>query len=461
MDLVRQLNQAFVNVADKVSPAVVVINVVTKPNSQSSEFDDVEEDGSFESLPPGFWRRFHEQFRQDNEKSYGQGSGVLIRPNGYILTSRHVVEDAESVEVRLKDGRTFKAVVRGVDPQSDVAVIKIDATGLPVARFADSAKTRVGEFAIAIGAPFSLDYSVTYGHVSAKSRSNLMQGYEAISMDQDFIQTDANINPGNSGGPLVNIDGEIIGINTMIRGLRTGIGFAIPSNLAREVSEQLITDGRFRRAWLGIGIRGYRESPELHQYIRGIQDGVLVASIQRDGPAGKSDLQVSDVILAVDGKPVGTPQELRSEIRGKKIDSPVTLEVFRDGRRLKVKVSPGEWVQPTRTTVVASKKPSTDQQPAKEPAKVGITVQELTPELAQKFNVPERSGVLISAVDKHSAAALRGLCPGDVITSVNRRPTFSQKQFEDALKAASLSKGILLNVIGSQAVRFEILKSTE
>src|SRR5881628_3792343 len=167
-----------------------------------------------------------------------------------------------------------------MDPQSDVAVIKIDAKGLPTATLADSNKTRVGEFAIAIGAPFSLDYSVTFGHVSAKNRSDIVTGFERLTMDQDFIQTDANINPGNSGGPLVNIEGEVIGINTLIKGLRTGIGFAIPVNLVREVSEKLITEGKYVRAWLGVAIQALRENPEYRDLVTGITDGVIVTQIQ-------------------------------------------------------------------------------------------------------------------------------------------------------------------------------------
>ena len=248
-------------------------------------------------LPPEF-RRFFQQAPQ--EKQTGQGSGIIIRDDGYILTNRHVVEDAEKIEVRLKDGRTFKATVRGVDSPSDVAVIKIDAENLPVARLADSAKTRVGEFAIAIGAPFALDYSVTFGHVSAKDRSNVITDdpEKATLIDQSFIQTDANINPGNSGGPLVNIDGEVIGINTLIRGLHTGIGFAIPSNLAREVADKLITDGKFPApGWASsiVALNGYTGFTTLCPACR---DGVVVREIYRTAPPPNRDLKVADVITA-------------------------------------------------------------------------------------------------------------------------------------------------------------------
>src|SRR6266581_4562879 len=269
LELARQLNLAFVEVAEKVSPTVVVINVVQKPSASSQ---DDEEDVPYDTVPREFRRFFRRQSQeQAPEKSRGQGSGVIIRPDGHILTNSHVVEDAETIEVRLQDGRTFKAKVRGVDPQSDVAVIKIDAKGLPIATLADSSKTRVGEFAIAIGAPFSLDYSVTFGHVSAKGR-HVISGDEGAAMDQDFIQTDANINPGNSGGPLVNIDGEVIGVNALIRGLRTGIGFAIPSNLAREISDKLIADGKITRAWLGVGIRSLSDYTEFRDTVKGVDD---------------------------------------------------------------------------------------------------------------------------------------------------------------------------------------------
>src|SRR6266446_3719922 len=262
LELARQLNQAFVEVAEKVSPSVVVINVVQKPTASTTSDD---EEIPFDAIPREFRRFFHRQSEDTPpEKSQGQGSGIIIRDDGYILTNSHVVEDAESIEVRLQDGRTFKATVRGVDQQSDVAVVKIEAKSLPVAVLGDSTKTRVGEFAIAIGAPFNLDYSVTYGHVSAKGRSNVILGDAGASMDQDFIQTDANINPGNSGGPLVNINGEVIGVNTLIRGLHTGIGFAIPSSLAKEVSEKLIAEGKFTRLWLGIGTRAVRDTPDFH-----------------------------------------------------------------------------------------------------------------------------------------------------------------------------------------------------
>src|SRR5436190_17990639 len=262
--LARQLNMAFTEVPEKVSPSVVVLTVHQKFNTN-------EDDSSpLDSLTPEL-RRY---FRERQIEIPAQGSGVIIRDDGYILTNGHVVEDADKIEVRLHDGRKYIGKVRGVDTKSDVAVVKIEETNLPAAKLADSTRTKVGEFAIAIGAPFSLDYTVTFGHVSAKSRSDIVTEAGSGLVDQDFIQTDALINPGNSGGPLVNIDGEVIGINTLIRGMHTGIGFAIPSSLAREVSDQLVKEGKFTRAMLGARLRSFREDPELRGSVKNLNDGV-------------------------------------------------------------------------------------------------------------------------------------------------------------------------------------------
>ena len=450
--LARQLNQAFIEVAEKVSPSVVVITVVEKPTAVTA---DDEEDESSDSVPRDFWRRFHRQFKDvPMEKSQGQGSGIIIRDNGYILTNRHVVEEAESIEVRLQDGRTFKAKVRGMDPQSDVAVLKIDAKGLPTATFADSNKTRVGEFAIAIGAPFRLDYSVTFGHVSAKSRSDVVPPNDGgAMMDQDFIQTDANINPGNRGGPLVNIEGEVIGINSLIRGLRTGIGFAIPSSLAKEVSDQLIAEGKFTRAWLGVEIRTLRDDEDFRELIKGPTDGVVVHSVLPNGPAAKSDLKPTDIIIAVDGHPVATAQQLRGEIRSKKIGKQVMLDVFRQGKAIQVKVSPGETVEPTK--VANAKREATAESDSN---KLGVTVHALTHELASQFGVEPKEGVIIMSVEQGMPADMKGLKAGDVITSINQQSVTTSKEFREALRKADLKKGIIVNVISGKTARFEVLK---
>jgi len=446
--LAKQLNNAFVAVAEKVSPAVVVITVTQKAGVAVDE-DEEEEDGVF---PRDFRRYFH---RPRTERSLGQGSGIIIREDGFILTNGHVLEDAETVDVRLKDGRSFKAKIRGIDPLSDVAVIQIEAQKLPTATLADSNKTRVGEFAIAIGAPFSLDYSVTFGHVSAKGRSNVVEGKEGESMDQDFIQTDANINPGNSGGPLVNIDGEVIGINTLIRGLRTGIGFAIPSSLAKEVSDELILSGKFPRVWLGIKIQSFRDNPEINRVIKGIEDGVVVNAVLTDGPAAKSDLHAGDIVTAVDGAPVSTPQQLRGEIRHKRAGQVVTLDVYRKDGSIQVKVSPGEWpLEPASAVARVKNNPSSEM--ASEG--LGLTIHALTREIADRFAVSMTEGVIVVGVEKNTVAARKGIKPGDIITAVDQKPVRNPKQFREALKKADLKKGIPINVVSGDTARFEVLK---
>ena len=468
LDLARQLNQAFVHVVEEVSPAVVVITVTQKASaSQRLDSGDGQDDGQdplFEQFKRFFRERQQEQPPQAPEKTTGQGSGIIIRSNGYILTNRHVVEDAEKIEVRLKDGRTFTAKIRGVDAPADVAVIKIDAQDLTVAKLADSSKTRVGEFAIAIGAPFALDYSVTFGHVSAKDRSNILtpsdMEHPSAMMDQNFIQTDANINPGNSGGPLINIDGEVIGINTLIRGLHTGIGFAIPINLAREVAEKLISEGKFTRSWLGISIRSLREYPEFRELVPGVQDGVVVREIIPTGPAAKSNLRAADVITAIDGKPVITEQQLKDEIRSKKVGHDIALEVFRKtkegGKQIKVIVKPGEWVEKNE---VASNTDSNSAEGGATGNPLGLSVKALTADQARKFNVDMTEGVIVTFVDKTGLAAQSGIQEGDIITSIDDHPILNSKQFHEAVKNVDTKKGAIIHLVSDGTAKFEILKA--
>jgi len=426
IELARQLNSAFVQVAEEVSPCVVVITVLQRADAALQGLDSQDE------IPP--------ELRQFLRRGFttGQGSGVIVREDGFILTNGHVVENAQRIDVRLKDGRTFRGTVRGVDVPSDVAVIKIEAKNLPVAKLADSAKTRVGEFAIAIGAPFALDYSVTFGHVSAKDRANVMDDPENPTLlDQSFIQTDANINPGNSGGPLVNIDGEVIGINTLIRGLRTGIGFAIPSNLAREISDKIITEGKYTRSWLGITIRGLREDPSYREMVSGVKDGVVVEEILADGPAAKSNLKPGDVITAVDGATVAAAQELKDDIRSKTPGSDVKLSVFRpvrnNGFQTNILVKPGEWkpAQPTPAQVVL--KPN---------GTIGSTNAGLH---VEPLHAPTRGlqGVYVAKVDTDSLADHADIAPGDIITSVGDLKVTSPSQLAEILKTADCGRQVI------------------
>jgi serine protease Do len=461
IDLARQINQVFIDVAEKASPAVVVVSVAHKANYVNPEEED---NPFFQLLPPNVRRQLEEQREklrkeQENQPRFhhepffdGQGSGVVIRKEGYILTNRHVVEGAERIRVRFRDGTVVSGEVRGVDAQSDVAVIKVDPAGkdLTVARLGDSDKTRVGEFAIAIGAPFELDYSVTFGHVSAKGRSRIIPDLTA---DQDFMQTDANINPGNSGGPLVNLEGEVIGINTLIRGMSTGIGFAIPINLAREVSEKLIADGKFVRAYLGVGIHSLNEDTEFRDVITGVKEGVVVTEIRTNSPARRSDLRVSDVITAVDGRPVGTAQQLKNEIRGKRIGSTVVLDVFRRGKQIKVDVKPEAW--PDDSVAALARTSPAQEDKAKS---LGLTVRPLTGELMEQFGVEKMEGVLVTEVERGSTAERKGIRAGDVITEVAWKPVTTVKQFQQAISGADLKKGVMIVFTTRGTSRVEVLR---
>ena len=297
-----------------------------------------------------------------------------MRADGYIYTNYHVLEGADRIDVKLKDGREFQAKVVGTDEKTDVAVIKIEATNLPVVQFADSDAVRVGQFAFAIGAPFKLDYTFTYGVISGKGRSKLLAtGGYSIS---DYLQTDASINPGNSGGPLCDIDGKVIGMNTLINGLNRGLGFAIPSNLANEIGQQLIAGHKIIRPWLGIRIESLGDDPSIRDLFKGLDKGVVVRTIEADAPAYKSDLRPFDVITQVDNSPVSTDTQLQREILKKRVGQNVELTVWRKGQTLKIPVTTGELPNDisrasNELTPPAPPKPEDSN-------KFGLQVQELT-----------------------------------------------------------------------------------
>lgn len=462
MEHARQLNQAFIEVSERASASVVVVNVTQKIELSGQQPD---EDSPFwDWMPREFRRQFEDRFRSEpgtprgtprrHPPVQGQGSGVVIREDGYILTNRHVVENAEKIKVRFKDGREYDAEVRGLDAQSDLAVLKINGNGLPASGFADSDKVRVGEFAIAIGAPFDLDYTVTIGHVSAKGRSRIVPD---PSMDQDFIQTDASINPGNSGGPLVNLDGEIIGINTMIRGLNTGIGFAIPSNLAKEVTDKLIAEGKYTRAWLGLEIRALSEDEDFRDSIKSVKEGVVVRGIRKDGPAAKSDLKLGDVITSVEGKKVTNANELRQAVRSQGVGTQVTLDIVRGDKPLKLEVKTAEW--PEEAQALAGRRPNAPESPAEDAsAKLGITVKAANQELAKEFDVEFAEGVIVTKVEADSLAAEKGVQAGDIITEINQESVSSLREYRAAIKDADVKKGVLLNLVRESVSRLVVLK---
>ncbi len=400
-----QLGMAFSRVAEQTSPSVVSIQVEAKRKGQSN----------------GFFFPFGEQ---DEGVQRGSGSGMILSSDGAVLTNNHVIENASRIEVTLQDGRHFPARVVGVDGATDLAVLRIEAKNLPAVRFADSDQSEVGQWVVAIGSPFGLDYTVTAGVLSAKGRGGL--GANEI---EDYLQTDASINPGNSGGPLVNLHGEVLGINTMIVGRASGIGFAIPSNLARRVSSELLATGDVKRAWIGIT---YQElTPELASSF-GMQRtrGALVNDLVPGGPAERSGIKTGDIILDIGGREVREGRDLLRAVLQHPVGAKVIVTVQRDG-------------QPQKLNLVTVERPNTDnpgrhgiKQPnAQQPAlQGGLNVVPLTPDIARRLSYAGSAGVVIASVAPGSMADRAGLMRGDLIEEVNRQAVQTPKQVMDGLR---------------------------
>jgi Do/DeqQ family serine protease len=437
-DIAHQLNDAYTAVYEKVAPAVVVVDVEknnrpSNPTNPSDGFDF-------------FFRGPHDESDQPDQS---EGSGFIVRSDGYIITNNHVIDGEDKIEVKLKDGRTLPAKVVGFDERTDVAVIKIDATGLPTVSFANSNDVKVGQIVCAIGTPYKFAYTFTTGVVSAKGRNELLPDkYE------DYIQTDAAINPGNSGGPLCDIDGNVIGMNTLIHGLNRGLGFAISSNLANQVSEQLITSGKIVRPWLGIIIESLNDQNKAEVF-KGVDKGVVVRTIQADTPAAKSDLRPADVITDVDNVPVATARELQDEILKKKVGAQVNLGVWRNGKKIIVSVTTEEL--PSDPSKLASN--DVPPPPSENVSSTfGVQVQEVTPELKQELGLKSDAGVVVTEVAANSPAAVADIQKGDVITEVGRNQITNIDSFQKAL-ADQKGKPNLLLLLDRKGVKtYSIVK---
>jgi S1-C subfamily serine protease len=345
------------------------------------------------------------------------------------------VQDAEKIDVRLRDGRVFSAKLIGADERTDIAVLKIAAKDLPTVEWADSDKLRVGELVCAIGTPFSQDYSFTVGWVSGKNRTNLLGPSSPTILYEDYIQTDALINPGNSGGPLFDVEGKIVGMNTLIHGLERGLAFAIPSSMLRNVSQQLMVSGKVQRPWLGIRIETLADNASLRTHLGAIEQGVLVDTIEADAPAYKSDLRPADVITEVDGVKVATAHDLQRLILTKAIGQPVKLTVWRAGSTLQISVAIGEL--PTDITKVANVAPSHDLPTPKAEA------------LGLKLRDAKAGGAQVVSVASNSPAAHADLAPDDVITGVESRSVNDAAGCVSAITTALVTKGnkgVLLNI---------------
>lgn len=432
---------SYASVVKKVQPSVVNISTTVVRKVRGSDV-------------PDFFEYFFGPGVRPPREQRGQslGSGVIVRPDGYLLTNAHVVEGATDIRVSLADKREFKATLIGSDPQTDIAVLKIDATGLPAIPFGDSSRAEVGDIVLAIGNPFGLGQTVTMGIIGATGRSGLnIEAYE------DFIQTDAAINPGNSGGALVNTKGELIGINTAIlsrSGGNQGIGFAVPVNLARHVMDQIIKNGKVVRGYMGAGIQDV--TAELAKGF-GLKEarGVAITQVEPDAPASKAGLRAGDIVLALNGVPVNSANELRLKISSTPPGTTVKLRVLReDGTTAELPVT---LAQLPGSEERAAAGPSS--RGAKSGSIDGVEVEEITPQLARQLRLPRGiTGVVVTDVDPDSAAAQAGLRPGDVIQRINRQPVESMADFK-RLVSQGAGKPLLLLVNRGGRTAFLVIEA--
>ena len=449
MEYLEQANRAFIKIVNQAKPAVVQI-ATTKKIKQRDPLED------FRDLLPFPWD-FSPPERE--REAHGLGSGVIVTSDGYILTNNHVVEDADEIIVYLPDNnRELDAKIIGRDPGTDVAVIKIDGKQFPTIPMGNSDELEVGEWVIAIGSPFGYAQTVTRGMVSAKGRSNL----SGAGQDKwfDFIQTDAAINPGNSGGALINIHGELIGINTAIATgsafsqSNAGVGFAIPINLAKDVMKDLIEKGEVERGWLGVYIDNISYDMAEKFGLKNT-DGVLVGQVQSDSPAEKAGFKSGDVIVEFDGKPVKSVGQLRIIVASTDVGKPVDVKIIRDGKEKIVNVKIGKFSE--ENIVSANGEVSSKDVKALE----GLKVSNLTSEIAERYGYEKEDGVVVTEVSPGSPADKSGIRQGDLIKEVERQPVKNVRDYQKITKELKNPKTVMLFVkdYRSGITNFVILRS--
>ncbi|MBU2521021.1 MAG: DegQ family serine endoprotease [Proteobacteria bacterium] len=422
--------ESFTDLAKMASPAVVNIRTVktikgggrvyrhffNSPFGKQDPFND-------------FFDKFLGNELQRDFKQRSLGSGFIIDKEGYIVTNNHVVEDADKIKVKLKNGKEFDAEIVGRDPNTDIALIKIKSkNNLPVVKLGDSDALQVGQWVVAIGSPFGLEHTVTAGIVSAKGRIIGSGPYD------DFLQTDASINPGNSGGPLINMEGEVIGINTAIIASGQGIGFAIPINHAKRIVDQLKSSGEVTRGWLGVGIQDLSE--ELAEYY-GIKEGkgVLVTEVFPGDPADEAGIKPKDIVLYINGKRVENTRELSKLIADTSVGDTVKIKVLRNGIE---KTFPVKIVKRVDEQV-ASQTPSKGND-----YELGVRVSELTPEIVRHFNINEAGGIIVIDVEPESQGAQAGVMVGDIIKEINHQPITTVKDYKKEIKELKKGDSILM-----------------
>ena len=422
----KDWSKGFVQLVRKVQPSVVSIRsertVTVSPGEGFGE-------DFFKGTP------FEDFFKQHGgppmkRKQMGEGSGVIVDPTGYILTNYHVVAGADKLTVRLSGGKELKGSVQGTDPKTDLAVVHVEAKDLAVATLGDSDKIQVGEWAIAIGSPFGLEETVTVGVISAKGRSGLGTGtYE------DFIQTDASINPGNSGGPLVDIDGQVIGINAMIIQPGQGIGFAIPINLAKKIMTELIAKGKVIRPWVGIGLQDLTEELMKSFNVKE-KEGALISQVREGSPAEKAGLKVEDIIVEMDGKKIKNSQDVVREVLKREVGQQIRFEVIREGKRVEISVTTAQM--PSEASEQKGPKPVKEW--------FGLRVTTVTSDIAKKLGLARAEGVVIEEVEMGSAAQDAGLRKGDVISEVNRQKIKDENDYRNTMEKTKPGQAALLLV---------------
>ena len=427
----------FSDLAEKVRPGVVNIQVVKTVKNAGFGFPY-----PFRTPFGDFFGPFSDENPPRSPEQQGVGSGFVISSDGYILTNNHVVDEANQIKIKLADGKEYDAKVVGRDPKTDLALLKAEGvSSFQSLRLGDSDSLKVGSWVVAIGSPFGLEQTVTAGIVSAKGRVIGSGPYD------NFIQTDASINPGNSGGPLLNTEGEVIGINTAIfsqSGGNVGIGFAIPVNMAKEVVPQLKDKGHVTRGWLGVGIQ--KMTPELAKSF-GLKDekGALVSQVVKDGPADKCGIETGDLIIEFDGKKVSEANDLPRMVASIPGGTTVTVKVLRGGSVVDREVKVGEMEQKAELADVSTRK------------SLGMTVQNITPEIAKGLGLKSETGILVASVVPGSLAAKANIRSGDVIQQVNKKPVKDVDDFKQKIESAKDQETILLLIQRGETTLFAAL----
>jgi len=445
LNVAQQLSNVFASVAAEANPTVVTIFTETKvkmSGSSGSPFDQFFGGDDF------FKKFFQLPQQQGNLIEHGLGSGVIVDPNGIILTNNHVVDGAENIKVQLFDGSEYVAKVKGTDPRTDLAVITIEAKNLKPIKIGNSDIARVGDWVLAIGSPLNpeLEHTVTAGIISAKGRSGV-----GLSQYEDYIQTDAAINPGNSGGALVNMEGELVGINSAIAtqsGGNMGIGFAIPSNLAKIIMTDIIKTGKVVRGWLGVYIQNV--TPEIAQAMNlSSPQGVIVSKVQENSPAQKAGLKPEDIIQQFNGKDVTSSVELSTWVASTSPGTTVTLKILRNDKPMDVKVKLEELNTEEEQKMEAQAEGQSTVN------KIGMIVANITPDLISKYQLPKDvKGVVITSVDPNGIAAEAGLQEGDVILKFNRNAVESVDQFDKIMKQVKPGDNVLFYLLRNDANLF-------